>query len=895
MFRVILLLILAAAVGGQAFGSRGNGNHGNKRQAIASVSLSNSTFTGGAPSGTVVGTISVSMSPATPAFSGTLTLSGGNATSFQIVGTNLETKGVLPAGTYSINLVATEAGTTGSPFTAVVSINGTNPPQAQAITSVSLSSSTFTGGAPSGTVVGTISVSMSPATPAFSGTLTLSGGNAASFQIVGTNLETKGVLQAGTYVINIAATQTGTTGSPFTAVMTIIGLPQTSPGPGPTGSVLPSYNDASANWANAGLLSIGGIPNRTTICATVTPLGGGQDDFARIQTAIDACPAGQVVQLAAGAFIIKQADLPIQISTGITLRGGANCNGSASPYCQTSITVADGALAYTGGACGSTAPGGACPNGGPAVIAMAPIDPGYNYSWAQCGNNSTGLNCGAVALTADAIQGQTTIKVSSTSNFSVGQWVLIDEASGAGWVADPLNATTGFGSLWAASDWLSPTAGPATGRVLWAKSQNGGGWDFGSSLPSQAGSVGCWFSYCDRPTAELHKIASIGTGTLTFDDPLTVSFRQSHSAQVYAGLYNNQSGVGTPISFLQSAGLENISVLRGANGGVEMEFCAYCWMKNVEVGNWYGGGVKIVYSARSELNNVYVHHCWNSVNNGGEYPISLDEASTEILITNSITAFAGKGMVARAGGAGSVVSYSYIDDTMYDDFSGIGDYWVDMGINASHYSGPHHVLFEGNWGDNLDNDHTHGNSMYMTFFRNLGAGLRAPFTDPSNGKTVNDATGTGWTCGGGNCSPAAPGPLRAAGPSAYNYWFAFLGNVLGVAGKTTAANGWSYEGDWNGNRIFMLGWNDGPGGQDPYMNGSKGSYVFRHGNFDYVTNGVQWDANTPNHALPNSLYLTSAPTFFGGRTWPWVNPAGSPQLYTLPAQSRFAAGTPLAQ
>ena len=130
-----------------------------------------------------------------------------------------------------------------------------------------------------------------------------------------------------------------------------------------------------------------------------------------------------------------------------------------------------------------------------------------------------------------------------------------------------------------------------------------------------------------------------------------------------------------------------------------------------------------------------------SVNNGGEYPIALDSASTEILITNSITNFGGKGMVARAGGAGSVVSYSYVDDTMYDAQSGIGDYWVDMGMNASHYSGPHHVLFEGNWADNLDNDNTHGNSMYMTFFRNQGTGLRTPFTDPSNGDAVNDATG----------------------------------------------------------------------------------------------------------------------------------------------------------
>ena len=90
-----------------------------------------------------------------------------------------------------------------------------------------------------------------------------------------------------------------------------------------------------------------------------------------------------------------------------------------------------------------------------------------------------------------------------------------------------------------------------------------------------------------------------------------------------------------------------------------------------------------------------------------------------------------------------------IDDTMYDAESGIGDYWVDMGINASHYSGPHHVLFEGNWGDNLDNDNTHGNSMYITFFRNQGTGLRTPFTDPSLNKAVNDYQGIGYACGDG--------------------------------------------------------------------------------------------------------------------------------------------------
>jgi len=137
----------------------------------------------------------------------------------------------------------------------------------------------------------------------------------------------------------------------------------------PTVGVLPSYDDVYANWKNAGLQSVGGIPNRTTICATVNPLGGGKDDYTNIQNAINNCPAGQVVQLGAGAFTVKLADLPIQISTAITLRGTGNCSSSGSPFCQTSIIVSDGALAYTGGMCGTdTSHQVVCPNGGPSVI-----------------------------------------------------------------------------------------------------------------------------------------------------------------------------------------------------------------------------------------------------------------------------------------------------------------------------------------------------------------------------------------------------------------------------------------------------------------------------------------------------------------------------------------------
>jgi hypothetical protein len=94
-------------------------------QTITGVSLSNTSFQGGAASGTVVGTISVAMSPTTPAFSGTLSLGGANASSFQIVGSNLETNGTVPAGSYQLSIVAVENGAAGSPFTQAETITGT--------------------------------------------------------------------------------------------------------------------------------------------------------------------------------------------------------------------------------------------------------------------------------------------------------------------------------------------------------------------------------------------------------------------------------------------------------------------------------------------------------------------------------------------------------------------------------------------------------------------------------------------------------------------------------------------------------------------------------------------------------------------------------------------------
>ena len=158
-------------------------------------------------------------------------------------------------------------------------------------------------------------------------------------------------------------------------------------------SLLPADRDASANWKMAGLLSVGGIPNRTTQCgATINPRGGGQDDTAQIQAAINACPVGQVVQLATGTFTIAGGNY-VLLNKAITVRGA----GPGSTILQHPTTTQ----------CPPPSSYGAvmdCPYGGgnSEIFHISPVG-------RFVGNNVT-----PCALTSDAIAGSYQVTVSSS-------------------------------------------------------------------------------------------------------------------------------------------------------------------------------------------------------------------------------------------------------------------------------------------------------------------------------------------------------------------------------------------------------------------------------------------------------------------------------------------------
>jgi hypothetical protein len=626
--------------------------------------------------------------------------------------------------------------------------------------------------------------------------------------------------------------------------------PPPTPAPPPPSDLLPA--DRVTAW-NPGLDSIGGIPVRSTICANLIP--SGVDDTAEIQAAINACPAGQVVQLTAGTFIINTGNY-LRIDKGISLRG-------AGPG-QTILSKTNGATQN------SYFPG---PNASPLIV----VGPARYLSG----------NGGSTKLTADAVKGANSITVADPAGLSVGKLVLLDEVSGAGWQTDP----QGHGQIWAAPDW----------RVVWQKHNPPlGGDDFGANVyPYTPGSAGQWFSRLDRPTAEWKQIESISGSTVTFTTPIHISYRTSHTAQLTYLVEPHVIG----------AGIEGLTVRGGDDSNVLFISAAMSWAKNVESTAWLGNGFSFINAFRVELREFYVHDGVWPVPGGGGYAISLSNGTSEMLIENGISVRVNKVIVARSSGAGSVVGYNYMDM----GYIGNQDFWIEIGLNGSHMVGPHHMLFEGNYGFNADSDKTHGNSIYHTFFRNHLRGVRAQFTDQLNGTVVNDlARNTGRQRAGGLMAylrgvraqfidqlngtvvnDSAGNPQRAGGLMAFSYWMSFIGNVLGSPNQM---NGWLYEAAFpNSKGVWMLGWDD----VSPHPVDAKvAATAIRHGNFDYLTNTVNWDPTITNHTLPNSLYLTQKPAFFNagsGYTWPWVDPVGTPQLYRLPAKARYDAGTPFTQ
>jgi hypothetical protein len=603
---------------------------------------------------------------------------------------------------------------------------------------------------------------------------------------------------------------------------------------------------------NPGLLSQGGIPSASWPVCNSTPLApsGGSDDSAAINNLINSCAAGTVAQLAAGTFKMGQG-LYVSIAKGVVLRGaGAG---------QTILVNTRNT--FTTKAHDVEAPSDPTP-----IVVVGPglwVNPDGD---ARCAGPTAYQTAYMQLLSANAVQGASSVTVADGSIFAAGQMVILDETSGASWQPDIVGNST---SVWATANYSVQWPVHKPGISADDPLQTG---DTPSAANNYAGTgtgsdAACWFSRQDRPQNEIKQVASVNGNVVTFTSPLTMGYLTSNYAELTTYTHSN-----APVS---KAGIEDLTLQGGGDGAVRFENTMYSWSKNIECTEWYGECVAIENSFRDELVDSYIHDAAWAEPGGAGYAISLANGSSEVLIENNIVLKANKVMVSRSSGAGSVTAYNYMDD----GYIATDEFWDEDGINNSHMVGSHMMLFEGNEAFNADSDDTHGNSTYNVFFRNYLTGQRSTFVSDYTGDTIDDAA----------AAPGINGPKRALGAHTYSYWLSAVGNVLGTPGVSIAANGYfddTVDTGWP-NTIWMLGWNEiGNNTFDPNVQAT----MIRDGNWDTFLGQQTW-LSSAQAPLPDSMYLTCKPAFFGSDTWPWLDPT-SGTIDTLPAIARFNAGTP---
>lgn len=398
-----------------------------------------------------------------------------------------------------------------------------------------------------------------------------------------------------------------------------------------------------------------------------------------------------------------------------------------------------------------------------------------------------------------------------------------------------------------------------------------------------------WFSRYDRPTGQILEIDSVAGTMLTFKTPFHMTFKTANAAQLTRFAQWSSGPAQPPTKY---AGLEDLAVSGGGSptggGNIWLTNAAYSWISNVESSDHEGNSIEIAASYRTVVRDSYIHSARNPTPSGAGYGIAVSHASSDNLIENNIVWNMNKVMVMQASGGGNVIGYNYMDDGWISYNPG----WVEVGLNASHMTTPHYELFEGNVSFNFDGDNTWGNAVYITAFRNHLTGKRLSksplaLTDEQN--------------------PRAIGLMRG------HKWYTFVGNVLGNPWQgtpprpDTLCNGAMYEllaptSSWGNCEMAIPESERSPlpmwkMGYDPetWDTGDEEvvATLWRAGNYEYSTQSgeMRWE-DAPPQPIPNSLYLSAVPAFFGSCAWPPFGGDRTPTIGTLPARARFTNNTP---
>jgi PKD repeat protein len=371
------------------------------------------------------------------------------------------------------------------------------------------------------------------------------------------------------------------------------------------------------------------------------------------------------------------------------------------------------------------------------------------------------------------------------------------------------------------------------------------------------------------------RITSVSGNTINFFPPLPWTLKSNLSPK--ASYHNGGPG-------LRMAGIEDMTINNNGSGGGANDVIAWwnadsCWVKNVEITKGNNSFIFFVDSMNCEVRHCKLHDAYGYPLNTDGYGVYLygsSAATSFCLVEDNIiyNLFVGAWQTASSGNA---FLYNYFTNGVAQGFV------HQLGVmNAGHGPHPMMCLWEGNIGEQWQHDGYHGSASHQTVFRNWIHGL-SKYSD--NRKMIDVARGS--------------------------YYFNIVGNILGDPSWTNDP-GFQYEmtgspGYDEASVIYRLGYpnmannsvtmsevgNPWPSSYGlTYPDPKSKSTLLRHGNYDWKNRSIIWDPAISDHNIPNSLFYSSKPAYFGNCPWPPFDPfsPSSVSVTNIPAGYRYVYG-----
>lgn len=349
----------------------------------------------------------------------------------------------------------------------------------------------------------------------------------------------------------------------------------------------------------------------------------------------------------------------------------------------------------------------------------------------------------------------------------------------------------------------------------------------------------------DHILGQFVDIDAINGSVVTISAPLTYTFSSGNNP------------FGKEYNMRDRAGLENLRIYNpdsnfDSSPTIEIYSCKLCWVRGVEVENAYTTSVYTSWSYGTIVMDSYFHEA-TSYTAGRGYLLRAIRYNTDLYIVNNTLDKARYCIEIDGGGTGSIVAYNYCKNTVEGSSPGF------MHPSISWHGGHvYMVLVEGNIVGQVSGDNVHGSSSHTVVFRtNCRRETDIDWETITNGELCVD-----WQIN-----------------SRYN---TVLGSVLGIdsIGGNYLVNGSGF------NNLLRYGCNGASCGGH-----SDDAFDTRlvDGVYEAATPDTHWDST--EDTLPDSLYLSAKPAFFGSYTWPSIGPDLGSNVATmvlpLPAEDRY--------